>query len=103
MAGEIWVESAKGEGAEFYFNLPYLRGLKANINLAKEVNKDVKKENPTILITEDEHINFLYLEALSEDLPFNIIHAKDGLEAVEMATKLPNISMTFMDLECLKK
>ena len=103
MAGEIWVESAKGQGAEFYFNLIYLRGLNANINLAKGVNKDVKKENPTILIAEDEHINFLYLEALFEDLPFNIIHAKDGLEAVEMATKLPNISMIFMDIRMPKK
>ncbi len=103
MAGEIWVESAKGQGAEFYFNLPYLKGLNANINLAKGVKKDVKKENPTILIAEDEHINFLYLEALFEDLPFNIIHAKNGLEAVEMATKHPNISMIFMDLRMPKK
>jgi len=103
MAGEIWVESAKGQGAEFYFNLPYLKGLNANINLAKGVKKDVKKENPTILIAEDEHINFLYLEALFEDLPFNIIHAKNGLEAVKMATKHPNISMIFMDLRMPKK
>jgi signal transduction histidine kinase/CheY-like chemotaxis protein len=103
MAGEIWVESAKGQGAEFYFNLPYLKGLNANINLAKGVKKDVKKENPTILIAEDEHINFLYLEALFEDLPFNVIHAKNGLEAVEMATKHPNISMIFMDLRMPKK
>ena len=103
MAGEIWVESVKGQGAEFYFNLPYLKGLNANINLAKGVKKDVKKENPTILIAEDEHINFLYLEALFEDLPFNIIHAKNGLEAVEMATKHPNISMIFMDLRMPKK
>lgn len=36
MAGEIWVESAKGQGAEFYFNLPYLRGLNANINIASK-------------------------------------------------------------------
>ena len=103
MAGEIWVESAKGQGAEFYFNLPYLKGLNANINLAKGVKKDVKKENPTILIAEDEHINFLYLEALFEDLPFNILHAKNGLEAVKMATKHPNISMIFMDLRMPKK
>ena len=51
MSGEIWVEYVKGEGAEFYFNLPYLKGLNANINLATKGAKEVvAKEDPTILI-----------------------------------------------------
>ena len=104
MSGEIWVESVKGEGAEFYFNLPYLKSLNANINLAtKGAKEGVVKEDPTILIAEDEHINYLYLEALFEDLPFNLIHAKDGVEAVEMATKHPALSLIFMDLRMPKK
>ena len=56
----------------------------------------------TILIAEDEAINFLFLEILLKkqiDLGCAIIHAKNGAEAVEICKKNDDINLVLMDLK----
>lgn len=56
----------------------------------------------TILIAEDEAINFLFLEILLKkqiDLGCVIIHAKNGAEAVEICKKNDDINLVLMDLK----
>ena len=56
----------------------------------------------TILIAEDEAINFLFLEILLKkqiDLGCAIIHAKNGAEAVEICKKNNDINLVLMDLK----
>lgn len=56
----------------------------------------------TILIAEDEAINFLFLEILLKkqiDLGCTIIHAKNGAEAVEICKKNDDINLVLMDLK----
>lgn len=56
----------------------------------------------TILIAEDEAINFLFLEILLKkqiDLGYAIIHAKNGAEAVEICKKNDDINLVLMDLK----
>lgn len=103
MSGKIWLKSKKGEGAEFYFNLPYTKGLNASINPASKAPELATIEDPTILVAEDEIINYLYLEALFEDLPFNLKHAKNGAEAIEMTKNNPSICMVLMDIRMPEK
>jgi CheY-like chemotaxis protein len=52
----------------------------------------------TILIAEDEIINYRYLEVLLKDKVQRIDHAINGLEAVEMASK-NNYALVLMDLK----
>ena len=56
----------------------------------------------TILIAEDEAINFLFLEILLKkqiDLGCAIIHAKNGAVAVEICKKNDDINLLLMDLK----
>lgn len=56
----------------------------------------------TILIAEDEAINFLFLEILLKkqiDLGCAIILAKNGAEAVEICKKNDDINLVLMDLK----
>ena len=56
----------------------------------------------TILIAEDEAINFLFLEILLKkqiDLGCAIIHAKNGAEAVQICKKNDDINLVLMDLK----
>jgi CheY-like chemotaxis protein len=56
---------------------------------------DMKK---TIVIAEDEQINFIVLELLLSGIgDFNIIHAENGKEAVEICESDVNIDIIFMD------
>jgi CheY-like chemotaxis protein len=56
----------------------------------------------TILIAEDEAMNFLFLEILLKnqiDLGYTILHAKNGAEAVEICKKNDTINLVLMDLK----
>jgi CheY-like chemotaxis protein len=56
----------------------------------------------TILIAEDEAINFLFLKILLKkqiDLGCAIIHAKNGAEAVKICKKNDDINLVLMDLK----
>lgn len=57
-----------------------------------------------ILVAEDEEINFLYIDILIKKKYPNlkIIHAKDGLEAVELFSLESNIGLVFMDIKMPK-
>ncbi|MDF1518448.1 MAG: response regulator [Lutibacter sp.] len=56
-------------------------------------------------MAEDEEVNFMVLEILLVDkikLPCTIIHAKDGLEAVELTKTNPAIELVLMDIKMPK-
>ncbi|MFO7673200.1 MAG: PAS domain S-box protein [Lutibacter sp.] len=101
LGGEISVVSQLGEGAAFFVTIPY-----KPITLVTKIEKQVDyNKKYTILIAEDEEVNFMVLEILLEDkikLPCTIIHAKDGLQAVEFCKNIPEIELVLMDIKMPK-
>ncbi|MFK5877861.1 MAG: PAS domain S-box protein [Flavobacteriaceae bacterium] len=103
--GEISVESKMMDGATFTVTIPYKPVVKKNA--VKKEKGSLKKEiqKCTILIAEDEEVNFLFLEILLVDklrVPCKILHAIDGEEAVEMCKDNPNIDLVLMDIKMPK-
>lgn len=105
LGGKISVISKPGEGAAFYVTVPYKL-----VNLIPKIEKEEKiaaetKEKYTILVAEDEEVNFMVIEILLEHklkLPCTLIHAKDGLEAVELCKNNSEIELVLMDIKMPK-
>ncbi len=102
--GKIYVESEKGKGSTFYVEIPYIPAEKDFAKKDKKNNiEKIKTQNfKTILVVEDDEINFLYIEALIKnkiDTKFEIIHAKNGKEAVEICKENKNIDIILMDIK----
>jgi CheY-like chemotaxis protein len=105
LGGKISVVSKLGEGAAFFVTIPY-----KPVKLAKKIEKEKEKEvgnkkKHTILIAEDEEVNFMVLEILLQEklkFPCTLIHAIDGLEAVEFCKSNPSIEMVLMDIKMPK-
>lgn len=107
MGGEIGLKSdGEGAGSTFWFTLPYSKDMQSSAeSIGDDENQSHAEEEadlPTLLIAEDNEGNFMLYEALFDDA-FNIIHAWNGLEAVELASScnpdliLMDISMPGMD------
>ncbi|MBI9067277.1 MAG: PAS domain S-box protein [Salinivirgaceae bacterium] len=105
LGGSIKLQSEKGKGSTFIVTIPY-----KPVNLKIEKNSSVndtgkttkKRDKYTILIVEDEVINYIYLETLIEeeiDLECKTIYARNGKEAVDICTKKEGIDFVLMDLK----
>ncbi|MDR0814630.1 MAG: response regulator, partial [Bacteroidales bacterium] len=53
----------------------------------------------TILIAEDEVVNYMFLEVLFEDTGATLIHASDGQQAIDFAKEHPEIEIILMDIK----
>ncbi len=72
-------------------------------NKKKEENEDVIDwSDKTILIAEDEEVNFIYLQNALSNTKVNILRANNGEEAVEITRLNPNIDLILMDIKMPK-
>jgi PAS domain S-box-containing protein len=99
MNGKIWCDSVPGFGATFSFTLPYKKG-KQNVYHEYQSHQSELNLSKTILIAEDEEINYLYLEELLLQIEnINILRAMNGRDAVDLVQKNPNIDLVLMDVK----
>lgn len=59
----------------------------------------VPADDKTILIGEDEEINFLLLKAMLRSMNYKVIHAYNGAEVIESITNNHEVSMVLMDIK----
>ena len=105
LGGKITVLSEKEKGSTFFVTIPYkpvnAEQEKNNAQKSSIENRKSSIEKYTILIVEDEEMNYFYLETLLEDFELNLItlHAKHGKEAVEMCKENAEIDFVLMDMK----
>lgn len=105
LGGNITLKSEKGKGSIFYVTIPYKPAQKiiidSTVALSDPYIKTKADETLTILVAEDEEVNYLYIEALFEEITDrNIIlhHAINGKEAVDLCLN-NEIDLVLMDIK----
>lgn len=101
LGGSIKVESKKGEGSTFCFSIPaYWENDHKEIR-EKSTWKEPTKDKDKILIVEDDTFSFHFLY-LALNATIQVIHAQNGLQAVELCQSNPDIKLVLMDIKLPK-
>ena len=116
MGGKMRVESQPGMGTTVYFGVEYkpasVEGVAEDQQTESAVLKTHTKSpsqktnsinniwtGKTILIAEDEIVNYMFLEVLFEETGAILIHASDGQQAIDTVKTNPDIHIVLMDIK----
>jgi PAS domain S-box-containing protein len=101
LGGTMWAESKENVGSVFYFTIPYIPAKKKSIEEieSKKPKAEYNWEGKLFLVAEDDMFSYKLLEGFLKKTGADILHAEDGLQAVDMCKKEKNIDLILMDVQ----
>ena len=116
MGGKVRVESQSGMGTAIHFSVAYkpetveasvvdakMEAATSQANQESAQSKATSTNNiwtgKTILIAEDEIVNYMFLEVLLEETGAILIHASDGQLAIDAVKSNSRIDLVLMDIK----
>jgi len=100
MNGKIWCVSDKDKGSSFNFSIPYHPASMhpfASSASQKKIILDKDWSKYTVLIVENDVINHKIIRAMLRNTKVNLIHASNGMKAIEEVRSNPQIDLTLMN------
>lgn len=103
MGGEATLTSKMGEGTEVSFSIIAhvleLKDQREKRPVQERIRSNVAGASVgNVLVVEDEQINAMVISAMLKSLGFGVVHAPDGLQAIELL-KSDTFACVFMDIQ----
>ena len=97
LGGDISLKSEQNKGTSVSFTIPIEATQPKNPNDDKKPTGNINKK--TILIAEDNDLNYLLLESILSRFETTLLHAWNGKEALEILNREPAVDVILMDLK----
>jgi len=97
IGGNIRVESVLDKGSTFHFSFPFKSSYHKRDQVKVVDIPDLRGK--TILVVEDDRINYIYVKTLIEKTKANVIWKQNGLEATQFIADGNEPNMILMDMQ----